>query len=257
MGLTVGMSGVGMSAVGMSAVGMSGVGMSGGTHMVGLGKGGHGGQLHDTSMHSISSMGGISLDTPPGMGLVRSPGGPVLLQPMMAGGGRRVGSGRPIKPPKKDLPDSVQPQSLKKSKLSPQLRYCSGLLKDMLSKKHAAYAWPFYTPVDASALGLHDYHDIIKCPMDLSTIKVKLHSERCSSCDDGHCACWSLSFWSFLELGGNLIINTNCISVELLYIYIFILFGVKQLYFYIFVFYMDLFCRVLMTDVFVSRPDTF
>lgn len=140
--------------------------------MVGLGKGGHGGQIHDTSMHTISSMGGMSLEAPPGIGLVRSPGGPVLLQPMMAGTGRRVGSGRPIKPPKKDLPDSVQPQPSRKGKLSPQLRYCSVLLKEMLSKKHAAYAWPFYVPVDAAALGLHDYHDIIKCPMDLSTIKV-------------------------------------------------------------------------------------
>lgn len=146
------------------------VGMSGTPHMVGLGKGGHGGQVHDTSMHTIS----MSLETPPGMGLVRSTAGPVLLQPMMAGAGRRVGSGRPIKPPKKDLPDSIRPLPSKKGKLSPQLRYCSGLLKDMLSKKHAGYAWPFYVPVDASALGLHDYHDIIKCPMDLSTIKVTL-----------------------------------------------------------------------------------
>lgn len=144
--------------------------------MVGLGKGGHGGQVHDTSMHSVSSMGGMGLETPPGMGLVRSTAGPVLLQPMMAGTGRRVGSGRPIKPPKKDLPDSVQPQPSRKSKLSPQLRYCSGLLKEMLSKKHAAYAWPFYRPVDAAALGLHDYHDIIKCPMDLSTIKVSYYT---------------------------------------------------------------------------------
>lgn len=118
-------------------------------------------------------MGAMGLETPPGMGMVRGTTGPVLLQPMMAGTGRRVGSGRPIKPPKKDLPDSVQPQPSRKSKLSPQLRYCSDLLKEMLSKKHAAYAWPFYRPVDATALGLHDYHDIIKCPMDLSTIKVR------------------------------------------------------------------------------------
>lgn len=148
------------------------VGMSAATHMVGLGKGGHGGQVHDPSMHAIS-MGGMGMETPPGLGLVRSPGGPVLLQPMMAGTGRRVGSGRPIKPPKKDLPDSVQSQPSRKGKLSPQLRYCSVLLKEMQSKKHALYAWPFYAPVDAAALGLHDYHDIIKCPMDLSTIKVK------------------------------------------------------------------------------------
>ena len=34
------------------------------------------------------------------------------------------------------------------------------------------YAWPFYKPVDADALDLHDYHEIIKKPMDLSSIKV-------------------------------------------------------------------------------------
>uniref|UniRef100_A0A3P9JQG6 Bromodomain-containing protein 2 n=1 Tax=Oryzias latipes TaxID=8090 RepID=A0A3P9JQG6_ORYLA len=83
-------------------------------------------------------------------------------------------SGRPIKPPKKDLPDSILPTPVRRSKLSPQLRYCSGVLKELLSKKHAAYAWPFYKPVDAVSLGLHDYHEIIKFPMDLSTIKRKM-----------------------------------------------------------------------------------
>ena len=34
------------------------------------------------------------------------------------------------------------------------------------------YAWPFYKPVDAALLGLHDYHEIIKKPMDLGSIKV-------------------------------------------------------------------------------------
>ncbi|KAG8142128.1 hypothetical protein E2320_006749 [Naja naja] len=48
----------------------------------------------------------------------------------------------------------------------------------MLSKKHAAYAWPFYKPVDAEALELHDYHDIIKHPMDLSTVKKKMDSRE-------------------------------------------------------------------------------
>ncbi|XP_042272544.1 bromodomain testis-specific protein isoform X1 [Thunnus maccoyii] len=82
----------------------------------------------------------------------------------------RRGSGRPIKPPKKDLPASEG----KKVKLSEQLRYCNDILKEMLSKRHYAHAWPFYTPVDAVALGLHDYHDIIKQPMDLSTIRKKM-----------------------------------------------------------------------------------
>lgn len=93
---------------------------------------------------------------------------------------RRGGSGRPIKPPRKDLPDSQnQHQPVRRGKLSQQLRYCSTILKELLSKKHAAYAWPFYKPVDASSLGLHDYHDIIKYPMDLSTIKVRIKRFRC------------------------------------------------------------------------------
>ena len=36
------------------------------------------------------------------------------------------------------------------------------------------YAWPFYKPVDAALLGLHDYHDVIKKPMDLGSIKVSV-----------------------------------------------------------------------------------
>lgn len=80
----------------------------------------------------------------------------------------RKGGGRLIKPPKKELPVED-----KKVRLSEQLRNCNDILKEMLSKRHYAYAWPFYTPVDAVALGLHDYHAIIKQPMDLSTIRVR------------------------------------------------------------------------------------
>ncbi|XP_037653312.1 bromodomain-containing protein 3 [Choloepus didactylus] len=88
---------------------------------------------------------------------------------------RRESGGRPIKPPKKDLEDGEVPQHAgKRGKLSEHLRYCDSILKEMLSKKHAAYAWPFYKPVDAEALELHDYHDIIKHPMDLSTVKKKM-----------------------------------------------------------------------------------
>jgi len=43
-----------------------------------------------------------------------------------------------------------------------------------MSKKHEAQAWPFYKPVAVEELGLHDYLDIIKQPMDLSTIKVSI-----------------------------------------------------------------------------------
>ncbi|XP_018614867.1 bromodomain-containing protein 3b isoform X9 [Scleropages formosus] len=92
---------------------------------------------------------------------------------------RRESTGRPIKPPKKDLEDGEVPQHAgKKGKLTEHLKYCDSILKEMLSKKHAAYAWPFYKPVDAEALELHDYHEIIKHPMDLSTVKKKMDSRE-------------------------------------------------------------------------------
>uniref|UniRef100_A0A671N7Y7 Bromodomain-containing protein 3-like n=1 Tax=Sinocyclocheilus anshuiensis TaxID=1608454 RepID=A0A671N7Y7_9TELE len=88
---------------------------------------------------------------------------------------RRESTGRPIKPPKKDFEDGeLGVHGSKKGRLSEQLKYCEVILKEMLSKKHAAYAWPFYKPVDAEALELHDYHEIIKYPMDLSTVKKKM-----------------------------------------------------------------------------------
>lgn len=61
-----------------------------------------------------------------------------------------------------------------KGKLSEALKACNEILKELFSKKHSGYAWPFYKPVDAELLGLHDYHDIIKKPMDLGTVKKKM-----------------------------------------------------------------------------------
>ncbi|KAJ8251351.1 hypothetical protein GJAV_G00220420 [Gymnothorax javanicus] len=99
-------------------------------------------------------------------------------------------SSRPTKQPKKEAPDSQHHLGLgtlggvggaggaNSPKRQEQLRYCAGILKEMLTKKHEAYAWPFYKPVDAKALGLHDYHDIIKHPMDLGTVKAKLESRQ-------------------------------------------------------------------------------
>ncbi|XP_051135164.1 transcription factor GTE4-like [Andrographis paniculata] len=48
---------------------------------------------------------------------------------------------------------------------------CSSLLQRLMKHK---YGWVFNEPVDAQALGLFDYHDIIKHPMDLGTIKTRL-----------------------------------------------------------------------------------
>lgn len=93
-----------------------------------------------------------------------------LDSPPTEGKRRRESAERP--------PEEKETGEPKGEDLSEQLRYCNDILKELLSKKHYAYAWPFHTPVDAQALQLHDYHDIIKYPMDLSTIKKKMDSRQ-------------------------------------------------------------------------------
>ncbi|XP_066228319.1 bromodomain testis-specific protein [Saccopteryx leptura] len=77
------------------------------------------------------------------------------------------------------LPDSQQQYKVVNSvRVTEQLRHCSEILKEMLAKKHFSYAWPFYNPVDVNALGLHNYYDIVKNPMDLGTIKKKMDNQE-------------------------------------------------------------------------------
>ena len=65
----------------------------------------------------------------------------------------------------------MNPQQLNQY-YSYQLRYCNQLLKELFSKRHLEYAWPFYKPVDVKGLGLVDYFDIIENPMDMGTVRV-------------------------------------------------------------------------------------
>nr|XP_053656583.1 bromodomain-containing protein 3-like isoform X2 [Cherax quadricarinatus] len=116
------------------------------------------------------------------------------LDPFSQGLGEKMGkissrreSGRQIKKVNKDLPDSqvtlreaTQPQhsTKPKGKVSESFKNCNEILKDLFSKKHSGYAWPFYKPVDADLLGLSDYHEIIKHPMDLGTVKNKMDNRE-------------------------------------------------------------------------------
>lgn len=71
-----------------------------------------------------------------------------------------------------------------KEKLSEALKSCNEILKELFSKKHSGYAWPFYKPVDAELLALHDYHEIIKKPMDLGTVKQKMDNREYKSAQE-------------------------------------------------------------------------
>ena len=88
-------------------------------------------------------------------------------------------SGRPIKKPSKDLPDTAQHVTkAKKGRMTVQMKYCSSVLKELFAKKHESYAWVFYKPVDPEAQNLPDYHQIITHPMDLGTIKQKMNNRE-------------------------------------------------------------------------------
>ncbi|NWZ33941.1 BRDT protein, partial [Brachypodius atriceps] len=76
---------------------------------------------------------------------------------------------------KKSFSDSQQPPGIiKKIQLSEQLKHCHAILKEMFSKKHAAYAWPFIKPVDVTSFSTGVNQATGKCPTDLGTIKKKM-----------------------------------------------------------------------------------
>ncbi|CAF2088216.1 hypothetical protein BRARA_F02430 [Brassica rapa] len=55
--------------------------------------------------------------------------------------------------------------------LAAMLNTCGQMLVKLMKHK---WAWVFNTPVDVVGLGLHDYHLIVKKPMDLGTVKLNL-----------------------------------------------------------------------------------
>ena len=52
-------------------------------------------------------------------------------------------------------------------------RQCLGAVKHLMAHK---WAWPFNEPVDATKMGLADYHSVVQTPMDLGTIKQGLEA---------------------------------------------------------------------------------
>merc|ERR1719189_2030446 len=86
---------------------------------------------------------------------------------------------RQIKKPVKDMPDTLPQHSSKpKNRMSEAMKACNEIIKEMFSKKHSAYAWPFYKPVDTEQLDLHDYKQVIKKPMDLGTVRTKMEGRE-------------------------------------------------------------------------------
>ncbi|KAG7280605.1 hypothetical protein CRUP_002067 [Coryphaenoides rupestris] len=143
---------------------------------------------NSSSLPNSPTQGSVKVSSPPQIGKCSRPRrarAPTIRSPGSESESslekkRRESTGRPIKPPRKAMAEEEEAaqHATKRGRLTEQLRFCSGILKEMLSKKHAAYAWPFYKPVDAEALQLHDYHNIIKLPMDLGSVKKKMDERK-------------------------------------------------------------------------------
>lgn len=84
---------------------------------------------------------------------------------------------RPVRQNPKRRPESelggqlVDGKRTKSDSKKREIKLARAVLRELHQKRHQMYAWPFYQPVDVKALNLHDYHEVIKKPMDLSTIQ--------------------------------------------------------------------------------------
>ncbi|XP_064972732.1 transcription factor GTE4-like [Musa acuminata AAA Group] len=77
-----------------------------------------------------------------------------------------------------ELPDGGGAHLVDKKLYAQAFKSCSVLLSKLMKHKHG---WVFNVPVDAKGLGLHDYYTIIKCPMDLGTVKSRFAKDWYSS----------------------------------------------------------------------------
>ncbi|KAH8418398.1 hypothetical protein KR222_008470 [Zaprionus bogoriensis] len=64
----------------------------------------------------------------------------------------------------------------KRAKSSPEINACKTIMRHLFSKRYKHLAWIFYDPIEPEVLGLTDYHQIVKEPMDLTTVKYRLGS---------------------------------------------------------------------------------
>lgn len=69
-------------------------------------------------------------------------------------------------------------------KIDIEQKFCSHIITELFKKQHSPYSQPFCFPVDAVALGIPHYFDVIKTPMDMTTIRKKLTDGAYEACTD-------------------------------------------------------------------------
>jgi bromodomain-containing factor 1 len=90
---------------------------------------------------------------------------------------------RAVHPPARMLP--LQTTAPKRGRSSDtRLKFCHQIIKEFMKKTHYPYAFPFLQPVDWVALNIPDYPNIVKHPMDVSSIKKKLEANEYGSSEE-------------------------------------------------------------------------
>jgi len=103
--------------------------------------------------------------------------------------GQSFNGGHPKKSSSKKVSGNKRPLPLNPAKdfkrshseVGNLMKGCSQVLQKLMKHKHG---WIFNVPVDAVGMGLHDYYDIIKQPMDLGTVKSNLSKNKYSTPSD-------------------------------------------------------------------------
>ncbi|XP_010912649.1 transcription factor GTE1 isoform X2 [Elaeis guineensis] len=85
---------------------------------------------------------------------------------MVNNSGRNSNAKKQVDGRRKEVVRSITMQEL--------MRRFGTILKQITQHK---WAWPFMKPVQVEALGLHDYYEVIKKPMDFSTIKNQMEAK--------------------------------------------------------------------------------
>lgn len=78
-------------------------------------------------------------------------------------------------------------RDMKKKKSTPQIedfKFCNTILRELTRKQNLSVVWPFLQPVDPIALGIPDYYNVIKHPMDISLIKHKMESKQYNAAEE-------------------------------------------------------------------------
>ena len=80
-------------------------------------------------------------------------------------------------------PAAPSPRGRARSTVNPEMAFCNTVMRELLKKTHHSVSWPFLEPVDPVKLGIPDYFDVIKNPMDLSTARRKLETGQYAHAD--------------------------------------------------------------------------